>query len=115
LLMPLIWYIVMVFIQERNLRQGKVDKLPQPVLNFFKRYLPYSRFIALSLLGFIFLAAFFSGKGDAGSQIEFFRVKSCNSHLVRGKWWHVDFKEMPTMWQYKELEGKEKQKEVLSL
>ena len=42
-------------------------------------------------------------------------VKSCNSHLVRGKWWHVDFKEMPTMWQYKELEGKEKQKEVLSL
>ncbi len=44
-----------------------------------------------------------------------FRVKSCNSHLVRGKWWHVDFKEMPTMWQYKELEGKEKQKEVLSL
>lgn len=66
-----IWFAFMRLMQERKRRQGKVDEFPQPVSDFFRRYLTRRRFVAFSLLAFIFIAAFFSGKGDARSQIEF--------------------------------------------
>jgi hypothetical protein len=31
------------------------------------------------------------------------------------KWWHEGFKEMPAMWQYKELESKARKEEMLIL